>query len=108
MSDHLPAIVVIKNVEPVAHANMTIESRDLRPGNIKRLKMEISNINWSKELEVENVIPENVNHVFDKFQNKLLEPIDKFTSVKRRTVTEKKFRKEAWTTASILKCTKKF
>ena len=67
----------------------------------------MTNIDWTEYLSVNDVITENVNQVFDKCHDKLLDIINKHAPVRKRIVTEKNFRKEAWITPSILKCCKK-
>ena len=86
----------------------------MHPKNIDNLKCELSSVNWSEYLTVENVITENVNvitenvnEIFDKCHDKLLDINNKHTPVRKRFVTEKKFRRESWITPSILKCCKK-
>ena len=85
----------------------TLKTRDTRPKNLENLKLELTNIDWTEYLSVNDVITENVNQVFDKCHDKLLDIINKHAPVHKRIVTEKKFRKEAWITPSILNCCKK-
>ena len=85
----------------------TIETRDIHPKNLENLKLELTSVDWTEYLSVNDVITENVNHVFDKCHDKLLDIINKYSPVRKQIITEKKFRKEAWITPSILKCCKK-
>ena len=84
----------------------TLKTRDTCPKNLENLKLELTNIDWTKYLSVNDVITENVNQVFNKCHDKLLDIINKHAPVRKRIVTEKKFRKEAWITPSILNCCK--
>ena len=81
--------------------------RDTRPKNLKNLKLELTTTDWTEYLSVNDVITENINQVFDKCHDKLLDIINKHAPVCKRIVTERKFRKEAWIMPSILKCSKK-
>ena len=81
--------------------------RDTHSKNLENLKLELTNTDWTEYLSVNNVITENVNQVFDKCHDKLLDIINKHAPVRKQVVTEKKFRKEAWIMPSILKCCKK-
>ena len=85
----------------------TLETRDTHPKNLENLKLELTNIDWTEYLSVNDVITENVNQVFGKCHDKLLDVINKHAPVHKQIVTEKNFRKEAWITPSILKCCKK-
>ena len=118
MSDHLPIILKIRNVQLAKKKQTVIESRDLRPKNVERLKESINNCDWQGLLsnviprndQTKNVIPQNVsvNDMFNRFHNKILDLLDTHVPVKKRTVNSKKFRKEPWLTngmcISILKC----
>ena len=95
-----------------------IESRDLRPKNVERLKQSIGDYDWHGFLssviprndQTKNVIPQNVtvNEMFNRFHNKILDLLDTQVPSQKRTVSSKKFRKEPWLTnglcISILKC----
>ena len=71
-------------------------------------------MNWSEYLGVipgnateVDVIPQNVNEMFDKFHNKLRDLIDEYMPIKAHTISEKKFQKELWVTPGILKSSNK-
>ena len=81
MSDHLPVIVVLRNVELCTKSKKTLETRDTHPKNLENLKLELTNIDWTEYLSVNDVITENVNQVFDKCHDKLLDIINKHAPV---------------------------
>ena len=54
-----------------------------------------------------NVITGNVNEVFDKCHDKILDIINKHSPIRKREVSEKNYRREPWLTPSILKSCKK-
>ena len=54
-----------------------------------------------------NVITGNVNEVFDKGHDKLLDIINKHSPIRKREVSEKNYWREPWVTPSILKSCKK-
>ena len=54
-----------------------------------------------------NVITGNVNEVFDKCHDKLLDIINKHSPIRKREVSEKNYRRESWVTPSILKSSKR-
>ena len=106
MSDHLPVIIVLRNVELCKKSIKTIKIRDTHPQNLEILKLELTNIDWKEYLSVNDVTTENLNHVFNKCHDKVLDIINKHAPIRKRIVTEKNFRKETWIRPSILKCCK--
>ena len=94
-------------LELCAKSKKVIETRDIHPKNIEILKRELSNVNWATNLSTEHVITENVDNMFNKCHNKVLDIIDKDTPFRKRVINEKKFRREPWVTPGILKCCKK-
>ena len=57
-------------------------------------------MNWSEYLGVipgntteVDVIPQNVNEMFDKFHNKLRDLIDEYMLIKIHTISEKNFKR---------------
>ena len=114
MSDHLPIVTILRDVELCSKSKRVIETRDLCPKYVKKLKCKLSSINWDEYLMMKTVIPENVNvitgnvnEVFDKCHEKLLDIINKHSPIRKREVSEKKYRREPWVTPSILKSCKK-
>ena len=83
MSDHLPAITVLKNVELCAKTRRLIETRDTQPKNIECLKKELSEVNWATYLSIDRVIPQNVvvNAMFDNFHSKIQNLLDKHVPI---------------------------
>ena len=71
-----------------------IESRDLRPKNVERLKELINDYDRQGHLsnviprndQTKNVIPQNVsvNDMFNRFHNKILDLLDTHVTVKKR------------------------
>ena len=114
MSDHLPIVTTLRDVELCSKSKRVIETRVLRPKYVKKIKCELSNVNWDEHLMVKTVIPENVNvitgnvnEVFDKCHDKLIDIINKHSPIRKREVSEKNYRREPWLTPSILKSCKK-
>ena len=86
MSDHLPIILKICDVQLAEKKRTVIESRDLRPKNVERLKESINDYDWQGLLsnviprndQTKNIIPQNVsvNDMFNRFHNKILDLLD--------------------------------
>ena len=96
MSDHLPIVTILRDVELCSKSKRVIETRDLRPKNIEKLKCKLSSINSDEYLMVKTIIPENVNvitgnvnEVFDKCHDKLLDIINKHSPIRKLEVNEK-------------------
>ena len=95
MSDHLPIVMKLHDVQLAEKKQTVIDSRDLRPKNVERLKQAIGDYDWQGFLssvitrndQTKNVIPQNVivNDMFNRFHNKILDLID--THVPSRTCT---------------------
>ena len=114
MSDHLPIVTILRDVELCSKSKRVIETRDLRPKYIEKIRCELSNVNWDEYLMVKTVIPENVNvitgyvnEIFDKCHEKVMDIINTHSPIRKREISEKKYRREPWLTLSILKSCKK-
>ena len=90
MSDQLPIVTILRDVELCSKSKRVIETRDLRPKYIEKLKCKLSSVNWDEYLMVKTVIPENVNvitgnvnEVFDKCHDKLLDIINKHSPIRK-------------------------
>ena len=104
MSDHLPIVMKLSDVQLAEKDKIVIESHDLRPKNVKLLKEAINNHNWNELLsnviprndQVEKVIPQNVlvNDMFDRFHSKMLDLINEHVPFKACTISSRKFRRE--------------
>ena len=96
ISDHLPSITTVKNLNVSKREPITITSRDTRQKNVTALKASLAAINW------QNLItPNSPNTNMTLLHAKLAEEIDHFTPVKMHTVNPKKARREPWLTTGI-------
>ena len=90
MSDHLPIVTILRDVELCSKSKRTIEIRDLRPKYVEKIKCELSNVNWDEYLTITTVIPENVNvitgnvnEIFDKCHDKVMDIIDTYSPIRK-------------------------
>ena len=91
MSDHLPTLLVLNGLESGKKREYVVESRDMRPKNIKALKDSMKNENWHASLsnvippndDTESVIPQNVivNAMFDNFHRKIQNLLGRHVSI---------------------------
>ena len=99
MSDHLPIVMKLRNVQLAKMKQKVFESRDLRPKNLRNLKESIDNYDWHGFLsnvilrngQTESVIPQNVNvsEKFSVFHKKLLDMIDMHVPLQMQHVNSK-------------------
>ena len=99
MSDHLPILVVLKNTEIGEKPKHVVESRDLRPRNIKLVRNCINKFDWGEYLS--GVMPHNdgancvitqndsINIAFNQFHTKLLDMVNEHVPFQTRTISEK-------------------
>ena len=96
ISDHLPSVVILENMNPSKNGKIEVTSRDVRPKQIESLKMELTSILKS------NISNGDTNDQFDKFHKISMKCIDAHCPVKTRFVKRNKFRKEPWFTSGLL------
>ena len=99
MSEHLPIVIKLGNIQLAEKKQTVIESRDLRSKNVERLKETIVNHDWQglmsnvipRNVQTENVIPQNasVNDMFSVFHKKILDMIDTHVPVQTRKISQK-------------------
>ena len=89
MSDHLPIVTILWDLELCSKSKRAIETRDLRPKYVEKIKCELSNVNWDEYLmnktatsENVNVITGNVNEIFDKCHDKVMDIIDTYSPIR--------------------------
>ena len=114
MSDHLPIVTILQDVELCTKSKTVIKTRDLHPKNVEKIKCRLSSVNWDEYLMMQTVIPENVNVItenvkeaFDKCHDKLLDIINTYSPIRKREISERNYRREPWLTPSILKSCRK-
>ena len=97
-SDHLPCVVVLKDVFLNKKSKIKITSRDMREKNIKRLQTSLMNSDLVSELTRESTVDEKAEY----FHTALSKKIDKFCPERTRIVNYQKMRREPWLTTGIM------
>ena len=92
ISDHLPSVVILENLNPSKQKKVEVTSRDVRPKQIESLKMELTSTTLSGD----------TNEQFDKFHKIILKSLDTYCPIRTCFVSNNKFRKEPWLTAGLL------
>ena len=96
MSDHLPTACVLNSLTAVVKEPLEVKSRDTRPKNLKALKAQLSNQDWSYELDNESL---SVN--MDRIHKTLTTIVDRCILMRTRKIDPKCLRKEPWLSAGI-------
>ena len=95
LNDHVPTFVLVKDVETKKYQKLKI--RDMKDFNRKKYQKELKEINTMLLLQ-----SNNVNEMFDTFQNKFLGIIDNNVPIITLSRKESKLRQKPWLTKSIL------
>ena len=103
ISDHLPCIVVLKDVKIKPNSKLSITSRDTRKQSLDGLKSTLRDCDWYSG----NVNTDDLNSKVNQFHSKLLELIDYHCPLTTRSVKYKSIRREPWLSAGLHKSLKK-
>ena len=96
MSDHLPTVCVINSLTAMTKDSVTITSRDIRPKNLKALKAQLGNQNWSYQLS-----DKSPSTNMEQVHEVLTTIVDKCIPICSREINPKHLRKELWLSAGI-------
>ena len=96
MSDHLPTICVINSLTAAAREPLKICSRDTCPKNLRALKSQLDNHDWTTQL-IDSSPSENMEQV----HTVLTSTIDRCIPLGTRVVNLKHLRREPWLTSGI-------
>ena len=96
MSDHLPTICVINSLMAMTREPLKICSRDTRPKNLRALKSQLDNHDWTTQL-IDSSPSENMEQV----HTVLTSTIDRGIPLGTRIVNSKHLRREPWLTSGI-------
>ena len=101
ISDHLPSVLILENLNPSKQKKIEVTSRDVRPKQIESLKKELnSKLNTT-------TLSGDTNEQFGMLHEIILRSIDTHCPIRVRSVSNKKFRKEPWLTAGLhISCNK--
>ena len=101
-SDHLPCILVARNLNTTKKSPIIINSRKLTPKNLAKIKAGVA------ELDLANSIPlEDATEPFSNLHEKLVKVIDEIAPNQNFTPGKYSYRKEPWLPVTLLKFIKK-
>ena len=96
MSDHLPTICVINSLKAMTREPLKICSRDTCPKNLRALKSQLDNHDWSTHL-----IGSSPSENMEQVHTVLTSTIDRCIPLGTRIVNSKHLRREPWLTSGI-------
>ena len=99
ISDHLPTVISLTDMNLAKSEPLTVKSRDTRERNLKALVGELSSVDWSDILDINDV-----NLSTNSMHELLLTKINHHLPVKTRQIKYRNIRKEPWISASLLCC----
>ena len=100
--DHLPTVLVLKDVYTNKKDKVQIKSRDMRPSAIDAVIRELYGVDWTEYTNSPNY-DDNVSRIHQV----VVETMDEFIPETTRSISYKKLRREPWITAGIVTSTKK-
>ena len=102
ISDHLPTIIVLKDMYTNKKEKVQIKSRDMRPSTINAAIRHLEGVDWTDHMKNRNY-DDNVS----KIHQTVIETLDEFIPETIHSVSYKKLRREPWLTSGIQTSTKK-
>ena len=96
ISDHLPTACIIPSLIALKKGPIAITSRDTRPKNMKALKQQLTEINWSIEL-----CGDSCNSNMGMFTNILTNTVDCCIPEQTRYLNPKSLQREPWLTSGL-------
>ena len=102
ISDHLPTVLVLKDMYTNKKDKVQIKSRDMRPSSIDTVVRGLYRVDWTKYTN-----SPNYDYNVSKIHQVVVETIDEFIQETTRSISYKKLRREPRITAGIVTSTKK-
>ena len=102
ISDHLPTIIVLKDMYTNKKEKVQIKSRDMRPSAINVAIRHLEGVDWSDYMKSQSY-DDNVS----KIHQTVIETLDEFIPETIHSVSYKKLRREPWLTSGIQTSTKR-
>ena len=102
ISDHLPLLLNIQNLNPYKKSVKQITTRKLDAEKMKQINDRMKAENWEELLH-----HKNTNESFTIFHNTLHKHIDDIAPIKTFKIPPNRILKDDWMTPGLLKCTQK-
>ena len=98
ISDHLPILIVLRDLNKFVRGNNLIKSRNLNASNLEKIGNDIRKHDWKKVLS-----KTNASQGFTTFHKILCDTIDKHAPETVKRINAKKIIKNPWITSGIMK-----
>ena len=98
ISDHLPILIVLRDLNKSVRGNNLIKSRNLNASNLEKIGIDIRKHHWKKVLS-----KTNASQGFTTFHKILCDTIDKHAPETVKSINAKKIIKNPWITSGIMK-----
>ena len=98
LSDHLPILVIIRDLNKCTIGNTLIRCRNLNPANLEKINNDIRNHDWHELLD-----NANADQGFSTFHRILCGTIDKHAPEQDKRINPKKIIRDPWITSGIMK-----
>ena len=102
ISDHLPTIIVLKDMYTNKKEKVQIKSRDMCPSTINAAIRHLQGVDWTDHMKNRNY-DDNVS----KIHQTVIETLDEFIPETIHSVSHKRLRREPWLTSGIQTSMKK-
>ena len=102
ISNHLPTIIVLKDMYTNKKEKVQIKSRDMRPSAINVAIRHLEGVDWTDHMKNRNY-DDNVS----KIHQTVIETLDEFIPETIHSISYKKLRREPWLMSGIQTSTKK-
>ena len=102
ISDHLPCLVIVKNIQLNRKEPVAITSRKLTPRSLDSIRPKLTKDDLLRDNDYNDV-----NSLFSTFHDKLVKIIDSVAPLETYIPRKSKFRKEPWMLPNLLKCVRK-
>ena len=102
LSDHLPCLLVAKNLKLERKEPIVITSRKITPSTVSKIKAELSSLDLMPHL-----LDKGVNEGFEYLHEKVTGIVDKIAPYESFTPSKHKFQRDPWLPFSLLKSIKK-
>ena len=96
ISDHMPAVTILENINQSVKKKVKIVSRDTRLKQLKSLKEDLTT-----KLNSANLIG-SANNQFDMVHEIMLKSLDEHCPIRERFVNNTKIRREPWLTSGLV------
>ena len=102
LSDHLPCILIAKNLKLERKEPVVITSRKITPSTVSKIKAELNSLDL-----MSNLVDKGTSEGFDYLHKEIIGIVDKIAPYESFSPSKHKFRRDPWLPFSLLESIKK-